>query len=383
MAVSTDSGQNDAVANIITDLAVSEDPDQQQAVANVGELAAEDAENAAEVTELFTQLSDNPTALENISRSLPVEMFTPEVPPESGTEGWQTTLAPNGEVTTTIGILTKFPTDSPAASVDIQEFPAVPEGTPPLPEDQVVNSVFELTPVNFESSPLANNIVVQVDKSFVSENDLHPWSIEFNRFDEASQTWVPLTAKLVSETGDQLVYSVSPPGFSLWAITGSKTVPPVRFQTEDLRISPVNIAEGKTVGISVDVSNLTAGRAEYNAVLSLNDEVTLSQAVVIEGNSKVTISFEVTPGTGLYHARVGSALGDFTVVPAPVPTAEAPTPTPILAPTAAPPATPAPPGEDAGGFPIGGIIGIVLGVLAAVGAGVYFVLRMRRGAVEA
>ena len=112
LVLSTDTDKNDAAADLIKDLAVSDDQNQQQAVVNLGEKAAQDPGNAVKITELFSKLADNADALKNLSNNLPVEVFVPEVLPVAGTGGWQSTSPADG-VTTEIGILSRFPVDSP------------------------------------------------------------------------------------------------------------------------------------------------------------------------------------------------------------------------------------------------------------------------------
>jgi PGF-pre-PGF domain-containing protein len=211
-------------------------------------------------------------------------------------------------------ILSRFSEDNPDATVDIEPVDEIPQGVPDLPEGQVVNSLVQLTPQNFPpEAALATHVTIAVDKEWLEQNDIHPWSIQFNRFDVDSQTWIAFIGKLLADEGGQLLYSITPTEFSLWAISGATKVPAVQFQTSNFSITPASAADGQTIQIKVDVTNLSANAAEYNAVLWINDQVDLTKSASIPGSGTVTLTFDTQARAGEYTARVGGELGAFTV----------------------------------------------------------------------
>ena len=85
----------------------------------------------------------------------------------------------------------------------------------------MANSPPRLAPENFnQEDVLANHIAFFVTKGWLENNSIHPWSIQFNRFDEERRAWVPFPGKLVREDDQQIFYGVMPGGqFSPWAIS--------------------------------------------------------------------------------------------------------------------------------------------------------------------
>ena len=178
-----------------------------------------------------------------------------------------------------------------------------------------MNSIFNLTPENFDQDDvITNHVTFFVEKAWLEENGVHQWSVQFNRWDAELAMWVPLLGKLDREDEERLFYTVAPPSFSLWAITGAAEVPPVRFTADNLQISPASAEAGQEIQIQLQVSNNTNVAAEYNAVLWLNGDVDTSQSVVIGANASEVVSFTtVQLVAGDYIVRVDKLLGDLTV----------------------------------------------------------------------
>ena len=227
-------------------------------------------------TELFAGVSTNQVALQNIN--LPQELLTGEVQLQNGVNGFVLTSSSNpgtknqgqtpaakiaigfvptftasaatprpsenraqpaGTTAPIAEILTRSSDPIPGARIVVSDVDGLPANVPTLPAGLVVNSLFTLTPENFQPEDMiANHLTFFVEKEWLAANELHPWSIQFNRYDEEKGRWVPLLGKLINENEERIFYTVSPPEFSLWAITGAKDVPPVRFQSISLSISP-------------------------------------------------------------------------------------------------------------------------------------------------
>ena len=84
-----------------------------------------------------------------------------------------------------------------------------------------------------------------VDKSWLDSNQVHKWSIQFSRFDENLDAWVPSPSKRIREDEDRLTFAVVVPGFSTFAITGSRDLPDLPFAIANLRVGPESPMEGK------------------------------------------------------------------------------------------------------------------------------------------
>ena len=75
-----------------------------------------------------------------------------------------------------------------------------------------------------------------VDKSWLEENQIHKWSIEFSRFDDELGTWTPSPSKRIREDEEGLFFAVALPGFSTFAITGAQDLSGRVFEVGDLWI---------------------------------------------------------------------------------------------------------------------------------------------------
>ena len=321
-------------------------------------------------------------------------------------------------------ILGKFNKVLNNVSISIEDL-GKPAGAPDFAQGKVVNSFFSVDIANAAPEDLETaHVTMFVEKSWIVDNNVHKWSIEFNRFDSANGIWVPFPTKRVSEDDDLVFYSAVIPGFSTFAITGSPDLPAQIFQVADLAFNPPSPDPGEAVTVRARVINSSGAEAVYPASLWLNDTIEDTQTIVVPANSSVPFSFTFSKPEGVYRVRIERLLAEVVVgappptpTPAPatatpVPTATA-TPAPAIAttrptatavprtavpPTAAPtsiavPPTVAPtatavvvapvatatatpgPSEGLGG---GAIAGIVIGIIAAgaaIGAGVYLYLR--------
>ena len=294
-----------------------------------------DVEDAAEITALFNAVSENPAALANLE--LPHEALVGETPPTPGEGGWQVTGSP----APIERILTKFTREVPGAHIAIEKLNGFPSGVSLLPSDKVVNAILGLSLENFQpEDTVANHITFYVGKAWLKANRIHPWSVQFSRFDDEEGTWVPLRGKLVREDAELIFYTVSPPRFSLWAISGASKVPPIRFRADSLKISRLRADARQDVRIQLQVTNVTTQSRKYNAVLWLNGQVHASKSLTIDNNATETVIFDVRLDPGNYKVRVDKLSGDLTIGS---PTPEAtPAPKPASTPPLVPTATPAP-----------------------------------------
>ena len=269
--------------------------------------------------------------------------------PEAELPGCSETDPSTGEIWVCVGspapiekILAKFANVIQGARVVVADVLSLPAGIPSLPADRVINAYLSLTPENFTDDDMsAAHATVFVEKSWLDANQVHEWAIQFSRFDDEAGAWRPGTAKRVREDEQRVFYSVAIPGFSLWAISGGATVPPVQFRVDELVISPGRIKEGETVTVSVQVKNTSLEAGEYNAALYLNKLLSESRAVSVGPGETVPVSFTIQPKAGSYEVRVDRLIGSFDVeavppTPTPVPATATPTPLPTPMPTETP-----------------------------------------------
>lgn len=205
---------------------------------------------------------------------------------------------------------------------------------------------------------VAAHTTLFVEKQWLDANQVHQWSLQFNRFDDERDAWRPAPAKRVREDAERVYFSVVIPGFSLWAITGSVNVPEVVFFVDELTITPSEAVEGEPVTIGLTVTNLTSSETEYNASLWLNSRVDTVRLVPIGANETVRVTFTVEPEVGSYDVRMDRLRGSLVVKAAPVPVIEVPVPT---VPLAIPVPAAEPVVEERG---VGLIVGIIVGGVA-------------------
>ena len=211
-------------------------------------------------------------------------------------------------------VLVKFPADRSEPVSRVQVVPEPSIGIPPVSEDRVVSAYVEITAENFLSGELiVAQVTLSVEKAWLKANQIHEWSIEFSRFDEAARRWKPALANRVGEDADKIFYSLVVTDFSLWSITGSTEPPPVICRVDDMRISPVRLDEGEAVTIGATVTSLLGERAEYIAVLWLNAALNSSQTLVLEANESADVEFLLRPKKGEYEVRIDQLAGRFVV----------------------------------------------------------------------
>ena len=246
-------------------------------------------------------------------------------------------------------IWAKFNRSLANVQVLVEVLSSPPAGAPDLPSGQIANSFFR---VDFEGVAPDDIAVaagiVSVEKSWLDANQVHKWSVQFDRFDEQQGAWVPFPSKRIREDAQRVSFALVVPGFSVVAVTGSREIPEQAFRVTDLGISPESPSAGEEVTISARVTNTGPQRAVYPAELWLNHSVEDAQTIVVESGATAPFSFTASKPEGEYRVRVERLLGELTVAPAAQPLATT-----------------------------GALIAI--GVLAAglVGAG-YYVLRRRR-----
>ena len=222
------------------------------------------------------------------------------------------------------------------------------------------------------------HMTFMVEKEWLEQNSIHKWSVALNRYASELNKWISLPTRRVKEDDTYLYYTASITHFSVFAITGSQTLPSMEFQVSKLAISPAKVEPGEAVTISADVTNIADRAGTYVATLWINGTVEAGKYISLEADKSQTVSFTVTRAAeGSYEVRFDRLFGSFSVtkpvpapkppVPAPKPPAPPAPPAPAPAPAPTPPvAPPAPPVTPINWWLIGGIIGAAIVIAAAV-----------------
>jgi PGF-pre-PGF domain-containing protein len=267
---------------------------------------------------LTAGVATDPAALAALGAAMQVEAWVAETAPVVGPSPFGGQWQSVGSPAPISQILARYARTIANARVAVADVLELPAGVPALPAGQVVSGYVRLTAENFKAEDLlTSHITFFVEKSWLAANNVHPWSVQFNRYDEQQKTWAPGIGKRVREDAQRVYYSVTPPRLSLWAISGSLAMPPVAFRVDELSISPAKAPAGQDITIQTKVTNLGGQPAEYTATLWLNTQVHASKAQAIPAGSTVTVSFTVQPPAGSYNVRIDRLLGSFTVEAAP------------------------------------------------------------------
>ena len=192
--------------------------------------------------------------------------------------------------------------------------PGLPQGVPELPEDRTVSDYLEVTADNFQQGDmLVAHVTLSVENSWIRDNNIHEWSIQFSRFEEETGLWEPAQATRIGEEADRILYSLVVTQFSIWSVTGSSDPPTVVFQVDDLQISPPSPERGDSVTVTALVTNLVDELAEYTAILWVNSSMSASHSLSLDGEQTATVAFTIQPEPGTYEVRIDRLLGSFTI----------------------------------------------------------------------
>ena len=268
--------------------------------------------------------------------------------------------------------MARFFTPIEDAHTDITNLDEPPSGTEPLPPDNIPYAYVDIAHDNFTNDDIVTaHATISVEKEWLSSTQVHQWSVQLSRFDPATTAWIPTQSKRIGEDEEKVYYTVTVPGFSLWAIHGSTEPPALTFVEDNLQINRQPIGIGQFTVVSVDVTNTTDAPATYFANLWVDKQINQTSQILIGAGLTQTVSFPLSIDiAGAYQIRVGSQLsqqpllvedpaapvtpvaqGDLATptaappkVPPTIPAAPPVEPTPTIAPTIAPtiPPTPAP-----------------------------------------
>ena len=314
-------------------------------------------EDAGATGRALRTISGDSECVGQLGSTIPVEPWMPEQTPQEGADQtgqgeWQDVGSP----APIENVMARFGSNIPGAKADITNLEDQPVGTSPLPSDSLPYAFVDIGHENFDNEDVVTaHATISVEKEWLTANQIHEWSVQLSRFDEPTSSWIPTQSKRIQEDDEKVYYSVTVPGFSLWAIHGSTEAPGLIFVEDNLRMSASTAAPGDTTIVSVDVTNTTTESANYFANLWVDQQIDQTDQILIGPGETETINFTlviVNPGT--YQIRVGSQIGqqpltvEGPVVP-PTPVlmgslvTPAPTPTAIvLLPTVAPTAAPTP-----------------------------------------
>ena len=94
-------------------------------------------------------------------------------------------------------------------------------GLPAIPDGLATYATKEIHLEGVDESDVGPvHSTISIEKSWLDENNIHPWSVELRRLDEESNSWVTFSSKRSSTVGGDSSYTAVLPGFSKVSITG-------------------------------------------------------------------------------------------------------------------------------------------------------------------
>ena len=211
-------------------------------------------------------------------------------------------------------IIGKFNSDLTGLNVVVEDLIQPPAGAPGLTKDEVIYDIFGIHVEGAKSADIsAVHTTAYIDKSWMTKNSIHKWSIQLNRLDPENNKWVTFDSKRLYETDERIYYSIIVPGFSTVSISGSEGLPSKSFELSQLRIRPVIPVVGEPVTISATVKNVSSSDLTYPANLWIDETIHSSLYVDVASGASETFTFTLDKPQGKYDARIDKLMGNFSV----------------------------------------------------------------------
>ena len=302
-------------------------------------------QDAGTINRALGTVAGDGDCVSQLGGEIPVGPWIPEQPPQEGQdptgEGeWQDVGSP----APVENVLARFFNPMEGAKTNIVNHEGRPAGTEPLPPDRMPYAFVDIGHENFDNEDVVTaHATISVEKEWLTANQVHQWSVQFSRYNDTTSAWTPTQAKRVNEDDAKVYFTVTVPGFSLWAIHGSTEAPAAVFDEDNLSVAPLAVNAGQLVVVSVDVTNKTVESATYFANLWVDSQIGRTDEVVIGAGQTTTVNVPlIVDAPGSYQIRIGSQILDaplIVVAPGVEPTVAAPaqvaTPTQSAPPTVA------------------------------------------------
>ena len=253
-------------------------------------------------------------------------------------------------------ILGKFTRSLSNIQITITDLDQLTSTAPTFGADTKINSFFSIDVVGADPEDVAAaHVTMFVEQAWLDDNNVHKWSIQFNRLNAETNTWVTFSTKRIASPAGQesrVFYSLVVPGFSVIAVTGSEELSEEVFEVTGLQITPPVPQAGDDVTVSANVTNTGSTALVYPANIWLDNTIEQTKTISVGAGQTEAIEFTISDlADGTYSVRIERLLGQFVVgIPSATPvavivTATPPSPTPIAVPATAtrtPTSTPRP-----------------------------------------
>jgi len=232
---------------------------------------------------------------------------------------------------------------------------------PPSPpaDSKIVSDVYEITPSGITFQPAAT-LVLGFDPAGLPE---HTSSLAMVYY-TPEEGWV----ELESERGVAAELETMTAGIDHLTLFTILAKLQAVFEVSDLAIKPTWVAEGKSVTITVRVTNSGGATGEYALKLEIDSIVKAVREITLDPGASQIISFTVEGvEPGEHKVSVDDLKGSLIVV--------APSPPPPLSPPPPQPLPPLPTTQPPSNLPV--ISGIIIAIVAVIAGLGYFLLYKR------
>ena len=170
--------------------------------------------------------------------------------------------------------------------------------------ENITDADIDIVLINFE-----------VEKAWITAEDIDPDSIVMLRWDSVAEVWVSLPTTRIGEDNTYYYYQAESPGLSIFGIGYALAPAPAEFEFSNLVIEPSEVRAGKTVTISVVVAHV-GDLGSYNVILKIDNVVEAAESVTLAGVATETVTFTVSSDAeGTHDIEVEGLAGTFVVTP--------------------------------------------------------------------
>ena len=171
--------------------------------------------------------------------------------------------------------------------------------------ENITDADIDIVLINFE-----------VEKAWITAEDIDPDSIVMQRWDLVAEVWVSLpTTRIGDDNTYYYYYQAESPGLSIFGIGYALAPAPAEFEFSNLVIEPSEVRAGKTVTISVVVAHV-GDLGSYNVILKIDNVVEAAESVTLAGVATETVTFTVSSDAeGTHDIEVEGLAGTFVVTP--------------------------------------------------------------------
>jgi PGF-pre-PGF domain-containing protein len=259
--------------------------------------------------------------------SYPVEQLVPETPPTIDP------LIPGPEVLATIGnlsmyqasktsstdwtklvgsplpidsVLGKFTSSLTNVKINVDILTRAPSDSNLLPDNQTAYKYFNIDIDGAEDTDVSNgHLTFYIADEWFLSTSFAKWSVFLYRLDVATGDWISFPTKRINETGNNVYYTATVPGFSSFAIGASASVPAPKFIVSDLIFNPESPAINEAVSVSARVTNTSGSAASYTGTIWVDNQANgTTLASVGAGESKIVDFGIISLPEGLHEIRV-------------------------------------------------------------------------------